>query len=370
LSDLTRGRPDEFGLPDLGISDLRVSDLRLSDRTDRQLLNLAHKATQIIEAFPDRLPNTREMEEMTRVFGVDLVNVALIKILAAISPNRFFLERVDHAIRELRYSGNRSSKLDLRGSLGADAPEFCVIESQDPFATRSRWGGHVNEWRDWARSCGLTTEVLRTEQRLHPLENASLIREQLAKNPHEHRIIASVGQGSAEFRLLVEQLLKSAPHELHGIRLWINVCGLIRGASSPTIANAVDRRFNSCSYRLQGWPLAVGDYLGRLNPRLRLEPDFCKLQMVNVSIVGIPSLENAPFGLKSSFDHLSARGPNDGVVMFHDSIVRPGYILPIAGMSHRAEPEKLGLWLKAVLRAHLEDFTLDTRNRQRLQLDL
>lgn len=350
--------------------DLDLSHLKLEDRTDRQLLNLAHKATQIIEAFPDRTPNARELEEMTRVFGLDLVTVALIKILSQISPNRFFLERVDRAIRELKLSGPSPAKPDLGGAIGPDAPEFCVIESQDPFATGSQWGAHVDEWRSWARSCGFTTEVIRTERGLHPLENAALIREQLAKNPHEHRVIASIGQGSAEFRLLVEQLLKSARHELHGIRMWINVCGLIRGASFPEIPNLVDRKINAFGYRLRGWPLGIGEFLSHAYPRLRAEPEFSNLAMVAVSLVGLPNLETAPGGLKSSFASLATRGPNDGVVMFQDSIIKPGYIVPVSGMSHRAEPEKLGPWLKAVLLGYLEDFTLDAKNRHRLQIDL
>lgn len=347
-----------------------LEHLKLEERSDRQLLNLAHKATQIIDAFPDRAPNARELEEMTRVFGLDLVTVALVKILGQISPNRFFLERVDRAIRDLKTPGFQIPKPDLGGDLGVDAPEFCVIESQDPFAPGSQWGGHVDGWRAWARECGFTTEVIRTERGRHPLENAALIREQLAKSPHEHRVIATIGQGSTEFRLLVEQLLKSSRHELHGIKMWLNVCGLVQGASAPEIPNAVDRKINSFGYRLRGWPTGINEYLSHSYPRLRTEPDFSGLSMVAVSLVGLPSLENTPGGMRANFASLAARGPNDGVAMFHESIVKPGYIVPITGMSHRAEPEKLGPWLKAVLLGYLEDFTLDSKNRRRLQIDL
>lgn len=338
----------------------------LSEASDVQVLNLAHKATQIIEAFPDRYPNPRELEEMTRVFGLDLVTVALVKVLSQISPNRFFLERVDQAFRNLKSKEFFAPKSEL----GKMTPELCVIESSDPFAPGAGWGKHVDQWRAWARECGYTTEVIRTKPGNHPLENADLIRKQLAEMPHDNRVIATVGQGGAEFRILVEKLLKSSPFELHGIQMWLNVAGLIRGASGPQALSKVDKKINGFGYRLRGWPSDIAGYLSSSHARLVAEPDFSGLSFVCVSMVGLPNVVTAPAGLKGAFQKLGMNGPNDGVAMFHESIVRPGYVVPVSGMSHRAESERLGPWLKSVLLAFQEDFILDSKSRRRLQIDL
>jgi hypothetical protein len=338
----------------------------LSEASDIQVLNLAHKATQIIEAFPDRYPNPRELEEMTRVFGIDLVTVALVKILSQISPNRFFLERVDQAYRGLKAKDFVPQKTEL----GKLTPELCVIESHDPFSPGSAWGKHVEQWRAWARECGYTTEVIRTKPGNHPLENADLIRKQLLEMPHDNRVVATIGQGGAEFRILVEKLLKSAPHELHGVQMWLNVAGLVRGASGPQAPSRIDQKINGFGYRLHGWPSDIAGYLSSSHARLASEPDFSGLSFVCVSMVGLPNVLSAPAGLKGAFQRLGLNGPNDGVAMFHESIVRPGYIVPVSGMSHRAEPERLGPWLKSVLLAFQEDFILDSKNRRRLQIDL
>ncbi len=337
----------------------------LVDVSDLQLVNLAHKATQIIEAFPDRYPNPRELEEMTRVFGLDLVTVALVKILSQISPNRFFLDRVDGAYRSLKAKNFIAPNTEL----GRMVPELCVIESHDPFTPGSAWGKHVDTWRSWARECGYTTEVIRTKSGHHPLENAELIRRQLSEMPHDNRVIATLGQGGAEFRILIEKLLKSAPHELHGIQMWLNVAGLVRGASGPQTPSSLDKKINGLGYRVRGWPFEVASYLSSTNPRLSIEPDFGGLSFVCVSMVGLPNVATAPNGLKGVFQKLGTNGPNDGVAMFHESIVRPGYIVPVSGMSHRAESDRLGPWLKSVLLAFQEDFTLDSKKRRRLQID-
>lgn len=338
----------------------------LSEASDIQILNLAHKATQIIEAFPDRCPNSRELEEMTRVFGIDLVTVALVKILSQVSPNRFFLERVDQAYRSLKSKDFSAPKSEL----GKMTPEFCVIESHDPFTPGASWGKHVDQWRGWARECGYTTEVIRTKPGNHPLENADLIRKQLSEMPHDNRIIATLGQGGAEFRILIEKLLISSPLELQGIQMWLNVAGLVRGASGPQALSRIDKKINGFGYRLRGWPSDIAGYLSSSHARLTSEPDLHGIPFVCVSMVGLPNLASAPMGLKGAFQRLGLNGPNDGVAMFYESIVRPGYIVPVSGMSHRAESERLGPWLRAVLLAFQEDFILDSKSRRRLHIEL
>ena len=95
--------------------------------------------------------------------------------------------------------------------------------------------------------------------------------------------------------------------------------------------------------------------LSHLNPRLRLEPELQGLPFVCVSMVGFPTIGDVPGALKMSFLEMNRVAPNDGLAYFHESILRPGYVVPVPGMSHRAEPEKLGPWFQAVLTAFAFD---------------
>lgn len=355
---------------------------KFDEASDRTVLNLAHKSAMIVDAFPDRIPNARELEDMTRAFGYDLVSMALVKILANVSPNRYFLERVDRVYRDIQVSASldrqlapgkkvsekRASTTDGMMSMDttpvAERAELCVIESVDPLTPGARWGDHVERWRSWGRRAGLTTDVIQTDKNNSLLANAEKIRRELALQPHDRRVIATVGQGSAEFRLLMEQLLKTAPDELHGIQMWVNVAGLVRGGSGVSLKRRPwwDRKMLEVSTRLRGWPRSMSHQLSHLNPRLRTEPELRGLPFICVSMVGLPSVRDVPSGLKSSFLELAKQGPNDGLATFHESIVRPGYIVPVPGMSHRAEADRLGPWFQAVLssfafdRGHAGDF--------------
>ena len=349
---------------------------------DRNVMNLAHKSAMIVDAFPDRIPNARELEDMTRAFGIDLVTMALTKILAGVSPNKYFLDRVDRVYRDIQLSAGRDIQLTAKRSADdfaafektpspvrgekfvskADRAELCIIESVDPLTPGAKWGAHVELWRSWGRRAGLTTDVIQTEKKNSLLANAEIIRRELALQPHDRRIIATVGQGGAEFRLLLEQLLKTAPHELAGIQMWVNVAGLIRGGSGVHArrTNFWDRKMLEISTRLRGWPASIPHQLSHMNPRLRNEPELQGLPFVCVSMVGFPAVADVPAGLKGSYLGMASRGPNDGLATFHESILRPGYVVPVPGMSHRAEAERLGPWFQAVLSAFAFDRTAVT----------
>lgn len=352
-----------------------------TDASDRTQMNLAHKAALIVDAFPDRIPKAAELEDMTRAFGVELVAVALTKILATVNPNRAFLERVDRRYRDIQLKAGREARAHATSSAASGAvatakiassldgwvgsldqrAELCVIESVDPMNPGLDWGGHVESWRAWGRKAGLTTDVIQTDKKNSLLANAEIIRRELALQKHDRRIIATVGQGSAEFRLLVEQLLKNesknARNELSGIQMWVNVSGMIRGASGVNRKRASwwDRKMMSLTHALSGRSPSIGHQLSHTNPRLRIEPELRGLPFVCVSMVGFPTMGDVPGPLKMSFIEMSRISPNDGLAFFHEAIVQPGYIVPVPGMSHRTEPEKLGPWFQAVLSA----FTFD-----------
>lgn len=329
--------------------DLRRS--QLGDASERTPVNLAHKAALIVDAFPDRIPNVRELEDMTRAFGFDLVSMALLKILSGLSPNRYFMERVDRSYRDLQLSRGLDT---LKPA--AERAELCIVQSVGPGAS---WGAHVETWRAWGRKCGVTTEVIQTDKRSGLLANAERIRKELLSQPHDRRIIATLGQGSAEFRLLLEQLLKTAPHELHGLKMWMNVAGLVHGASgfSHLRKSFGGRKLSELQHWAQGRPSSIGRQLEALNPRLRCPLDLRGLPFVCVSMVGFPSVVDVPVGMKGSFLQLAEKGPNDGFATFHETVLQPGYVVPVPGMSHRAEPDRLGPWFQAVLRAFEGDVT-------------
>lgn len=326
----------------------------VSEASDRQPMSLAFKAHSIVEAFQDRYPNARELEEMTRAFGIEIVTMALCRILAQVTPNRYFLEQVEGLMRESGQwrDGRVEHAADVKKPIGKGF-ELAIIESVDPSVPGAKWGSHVTAWKKLARRAGLTTDVIHTKKSGSLIRNAEIIRQALAARPHDHRIIATVGQGGAEFRLLLEQVLKTTPEELEGVRAWINVNGLIRGASGLAMRQRRwwDRRAVGLSSALRGWPLSLPEQLSTRNPRLKADIDLVGLPLVCVSMVGMPTVRDVPLGLKRLHLELSKLGPNNGLAMFHEMILRPGYIVPVPSLSHRTESDVLAPWFMATLKA-------------------
>lgn len=349
--------------PEISISSQSTTEPvlpKVESASDRHSMSLAYKAYSIVEAFPDRIPNARELEEMTRAFGIEIVTMALSRILAQVTPNKYFVEQVESLMRQsgawadgrVRYSDDMDwrkgaqEQTDLRF-------ELCIIESVDPLTMGLKWADHVGHWQKWARRAGLTTDVIRTRKSNSLMANAELIRKELASQPHDRRIIATLGQGGAEFRLLLEQILRTSPEELDGVRAWINVSGLIRGASGAGLRRRRwwGRRTDEFDNLIRGWPSSMSRQLSPQNMRLKQEVDLVGLPMVCVSMVGMPTVQDVPLGMKRQFLKLTEGGPNDGLAYFHESIIRPGYIVPVPGMSHKSEASKLAPWFIATLQA-------------------
>lgn len=341
------------------IAKMRVDEN--GESSDRELVSLAYRSEAIVEAFSDRWPTARELEEMSKTFGPELVQVALARILSRVTPNRYFYEQVESVLRDspdLRPSSilwiNKREPPVLSPKELTNRYELCIVSSVDPFQKGRQWGSHVGEWQHWARLSGMTTSVIETRKSQSLLSNAETIRRFLIENPHERRILATMGQGSTEFRLLLDQLSKLGTlSELEGLRAWVNVCGIVNGATglNETLKSPWERRSNQLVQFMRGWPSQITQHLSASNPRLRLAPDWRGLNLVAVSLVGLPTVGDVAMGLKGRYLSLAKKSPNDGVCTFHDSIVRPGYVIPVPHLSHSAESMRLAPWMMATLRA-------------------
>ncbi len=344
--------------PDL---ESELAKVQVQDVSDRELVSLAYRSETIVAAFPDRIPNQREVEEMSAAFGPELVQMALLRILGQISPNRYFYEQVEATLRDspdlrpssmLWLSQREPPVLSARDL--THRYELCIVASVDPASPGAEWGAHVREWQHWARLSGMTTDVILTKKSQSLLSNADVIRKFLAGNPHERRIVATVGQGGTEMRLLVDQLMRTQSlDEFEGVRAWLNVSGIIHGASGLSLMRESkwNQKADAVRQFFRGWPASISAQLSAESARLRQELDWQNLPFVCVSLVGFPSVSDVAVGHKGQFMRLERRSPNDGVCLFHEAIVKPGYIIPVPHMSHRAESMRLAPWFMATVRA-------------------
>lgn len=322
-------------------------------RNDAELtgVGLIRRAQPLADAFRGRLPLIRELNDISEHFGVEIAQTVFKLSVEAAPSYGAFIRRI-RSFDSRGFSARENSRTPFEVTIVASALPLKSRSAREEFA-------QVERWAAWARALGFTTDVIEADPNASLRENAQAMSTHLISNPHPNRILVTVGRGAAEFRTLlamrmglrgVDPLTDDAA-ELASVKVWINIAGAYNGASLARLQN------ESRWARLK---LEFSKYLGltsvalrarlwrQLDPRLpawRAAPNFPRhLQVINV--VGVPLRSEIPVGLMASHERLARQlGPNDGAVGLFEAIAHPGLIVPVDGLSQRADD----LTLKPVL---------------------
>lgn len=338
---------------------------------DLSEMGLKVRAAPLAEAFKDRLPLSRELQDINEHFGVEIAQAVFATALERLPSYGPFIRRVRaFDLKKTSRLGAEATKLQA----AASQFEVTIVESQLPLSGR-KWGDHAEEWRAWARTLGFKTDVISTVPGNDIWENAALISSHLLSNPHPRRILITLGQGAAEFRSLLTRRLgvrgadktstltsEASEHagELDSICLWINVAGAYSGAGITRHwkRSFVSRLAMKAALLITGRKESVVNQIDTKLSAFRAAPNFPRGMKV-INLVGFPNRVNLHSSLVLSYHLLSQKIPNDGMVDLYSAIAHPGLILPVVGMTARAETLKLEPILKRVLAAYAEDYAAE-----------
>lgn len=316
-------------------NDLDPAAIRPQERSDLSEVSLLYRAKELAKSFRGDVPNRNEVRDMTANFGVELTTAILYQAILNSTRHGSYFRKI-----------NSMPPAELSPGAVARAREFEVTVVASQFLESGRvWGDHVEIWKKWARAMGFTTEDIRTDKSAALSANTREIAGFIRHVHHPKRIIVTYGQGGAEFH----QILRRAGPELNSIVAWINVSGLINGSEL-------------CAMRTDSWlrRLGVAAKLAR-SQRHRLnyqelsatsaqmrEPCVVPRGLRVVNIIGLPYRSEIPEGRNFSYMALERIEPNDGALLFSESLALPGQIVPVR-MSHRAEDRLLEPVFKRVL---------------------
>ncbi|MES2855557.1 MAG: hypothetical protein V4692_06830 [Bdellovibrionota bacterium] len=300
----------------------------VSSGADLTEAGLKLRAKPFVDVFKRQLPRQSEIEDIQRHFGVELAQEVF---CSSVEQADTFGEFV-RLLRTFKFENTPRTREAARAS------EVLVVPSVLPQAGRP-WGSHLDDWRLWARQLGFTTDDVATKSRASISENAHIIGEHLKRKPHSQRILVTYSQGATEMRALIRRSREEGS-PFSQLKYWINICGAANGSSSSEYLTATALRRIRSRFLLRS---RYGNILEETSSDFGLFNEPIKLgsgpRVIN--IVGVPVRSQIPRGLHSLYYHLSKTQPNDGVVGLFESIVQPGFVVPIRGMSHRGEEQFL-----------------------------
>lgn len=187
------------------------------------------------------------------------------------------------------------------------------------------------------RQLGWDYEVISTASTGRLVDNAEVLLRYLKNNSNRPLVLASISKGGAEIAAAMQ--LDPLGQQFASVVGWVDVCGMIHG--SPVIDFISRQRLRMLGFRalfaLRRWTLAsVLDlrYDGMLAADFEA-PDHIKI----VHAVGFPSEEDFTLEkLRRFHRQIGALGPNDGVILLHDSLRAPGIVYPVRGADHYMRP--------------------------------
>jgi len=307
--------------------DSDIASFGIGSVADLTESGLKLRAKPFVDVFKRQIPLRKEIADIQEHFGVELAQEVFCSAVESADTFGEFIR----LIRTFRFENTPRTRE------AAQASEILVVPSVLPQAGRP-WGAHVDSWRAWARQLGFTTDDVVTDPKASLAENASIIAHHLKTQPHPNRILVTYSQGGAETRALV-RWARDVDAGFSKLKYWINICGAIGGASSSEYLTSTMMR------RLRSRMLLRGRYkntFAETSPRFGLYSEPVQVEGPRViNVVGVPFRSQIPQGMNSLYYQLARRQPNDGIISLFDSIMQPGFIVPIRGMSHRAEDHLL-----------------------------
>jgi hypothetical protein len=257
--------------------------------------------------------------------------------LARLSPAR----GVDHATR-LLYDAVRAHNADFLHDLDrrevdrSNLPKLggrMLIAPAAFFREHPKFAGDGRTVREVSDAYRIRTEIIPSASTGSVSQNAEIIADYLER-VDDRVMVASLSKGGADLRIALEQ----APHLAKKIRVWINICGLVRGTPihSSLLGSrwwqkgmlkgylAYTRAHPSLVSELSAAPDSLLGKPPRLPPGLRI-----------INVLGFPLREHLfTRNAKTRHHRMAHLGPNDGTALLRDSIFDNSHTCPVWGADH------------------------------------
>lgn len=273
--------------------------------------------------FQNEAVDAARLAEISHSIGIDAATALFYLHLCDSPENRTFLEAL--CGRDLPL-GPQAPPARAHGPKILIAPAALYRE----FPSYRGDGALV---REAAAAAGLRSEIIPTGSTSGVRANAEIIAEFIDREPEPKIILASMSKGGADARYAFE-----AGWIPEGrIQSWLQICGTIHG--SP-LANEVlhhdwlRRALVNGYLKVSGGSTAMVSDLAHGEPTVLSAPAISPPGVTVVNFLGFPMRRHLTGSSRKRHARLEHHGPNDGMLVLADSILRPGIVCPIWGANH------------------------------------
>jgi hypothetical protein len=316
------------GLPVRGSVGMQTIETRVDSEAARYYLEhyLAGKRTD--EALDERidrvyqtanggLPDRTELKRLSDEFSVDFAALYLADQITHAPVNRRFRIAFDNA-----YNYTRKALPKDRMELPAVAADYEVLVV--PIYLYKRLigsGGDLAAPRAALKKVGFTCHFVETQDDGAVEGNADLVAAAIRARMQRGRrlIVISASKSGSEVALALTRL---EPAETRHIAAWTNVVGVLQG--SPL---ADEHLFQELEFLVGEMDVAGKESLTTLSGRRRFNSFHVPEHVLVVNYLGIPVTGSISFWGRRGFYSLRKHGPNDGISLLSDMIIRGGVTL-------------------------------------------
>lgn len=277
---------------------------------------LGEQAQAHVAALAGQLPDAAALREFSQRHGVELATMMLYQAILAAQPHAGFWRRLQALPATAQQPAGQPTLAVVPAMLHAEHPEV---------------GGDGALPISIARRCGWQALVVPNQSRGSASTNARLLADWLRDEAPDNTWLLTMSQGGVALRWALER--HGADWSPHKVRGWLNVCSTVNGTSlaRQMLGSARQRTITRLLLALTGMD---ADAIRELHPdhfsqAVQTPPHW---QVINVVGLTLPAhLQKT--SLISRYQLLTAYGPNDGMVCFHESLA-PGLIVPVWATDH------------------------------------
>lgn len=198
-----------------------------------------------------------------------------------------------------------------------------------------------------ARSLGIEAEIVPVGSLASVRQNGEIVADAIAASA-ERTVVFTISKGASDFRYALQHL---SPELTNRVRAWVNISGTLHGSAyvDSMLEGGLKR------FWFQGVCRAIGADFGCLD-ELRTthaywnEPMALPSTVEVLNVLPLSLLSHCHIKLAPRYRKLAAIGPNDGVMLPHDSIHLPGLIYPLWGCDHFVRTPRIGTLLSRLIR--------------------